>query len=91
MPAPPKIFRTHFWTLTKDDCQEIIRIHAHVDPRIECGTEVCIPTWSSSRNHPPYERDGTMMIHMKETDLSEIILQEHNKGVEEFVYLTDVK
>ena len=43
------------------------------------------------RDHPPHEGDGGVVVDVEEGHLLEVVLQEHDEGVEELVHLAHVE
>lgn len=63
-------------------------IHDHVDEGVEGADEPHISAGCEVRCSPPAgEEGGCMVVDMQEADLTFVLLQDHDEGVCELIYL----
>lgn len=63
-------------------------VHDYVDEGVERANEPHVTARCKVRCRPPAgEEGGCMVVHMQETDLTFVLLQNHDEGVCELVHL----
>mmetsp|Transcript_18592 Transcript_18592/g.25778 ORF Transcript_18592/g.25778 Transcript_18592/m.25778 type:complete len:204 (+) Transcript_18592:163-774(+) len=71
--------------------QEVVAVHAHMHPGVQSRGEVCVSSGCMVSDHPPDERDGAMVIHVKHRHLLDVSLEEHDERVHELIHLGNVE
>ena len=91
VPAPPQVLFPPFLVLAHQHGEQVVRVHAHVHPRVQRGGEIRVAARRAVGDHPPHEGDGAVVVDVKEADLLQVVLDEHDERVQEFVHFAHVE